>query len=37
VIPGSRTPISSSEIPVEAEAYVDLGDGVRLIFPAPRG
>jgi len=37
VIPGSRTPISSSEIPVEAEAYVDLGDGVRLIFPAPGG
>jgi len=34
VIPGSRTPISSSEIQVEAEAYVDLGDGVRLIFPA---
>jgi len=37
VIPGSRTPISSSEIPVEAEAYVDLGDEVRLIFPAPGG
>jgi CRISPR-associated protein Cas5a/b/c len=37
VIPGSRTPISSSEIPVEAEAYVDLGDGVRLVFPALGG
>ena len=37
VIPGSRTPISSSEIQVEAEAYIDLGDGVRLIFPALRG
>ena len=37
VIPGLRSPISSSEIPVEAEAYVELGEGVRLIFPAPGG
>jgi CRISPR/Cas system-associated protein Cas5 (RAMP superfamily) len=37
VIPGSRTPISSSEILVEAKAYIDLGDRVRLIFPAPGG
>jgi CRISPR-associated protein Cas5a/b/c len=37
VIPGSRTPISSSEILVEAKVYIDLGDRVRLIFPAPGG
>jgi len=34
VIPGSRSPVSTSEITVEAEAYINLGGGITLVFPA---
>jgi len=37
VIPGSRSPVSTSEIIVEADAYVDLGGGITLVFPTPGG
>lgn len=35
VIPGSRNPVSTNEITVDAEAYIELGDDITLVFPAP--
>ena len=37
LIPGSRNPIKSSEIVVDAEAYAKLDEDVTIVFPPPRG